>query len=160
MGKPTKALITCAFEVTVCNLCTGWLRHFILPHLRSSMPPQRQHCRLTTVELTRATGMLEYRTSQCRVHVMASRRMAQLPSAMLWSTTTMPREDRFLVVQARRHPFLNATTLRNELRNDVGVNISTQTVRNRLQQSGLRSRRACIRIPLTRLHQQARLDWT
>ena len=50
---------------------------------------------------------------------------------------TTPRQDRFLVVQARHHPFVNATTLRNELRNAVGVNISTQTVRNRLRQSGL-----------------------
>ena len=71
---------------------------------------------------------------------------------------TIPREDRFLVVQARRHPFVNATTLRNEFGNAVGINISTQTVRNRLQQSGLRSRKACIHISLTRLHKQARLD--
>ena len=65
------------------------------------------------------------------------------------------------MVQARRHPFVNATTLRNELRNDVvvNINISTQTVRNRLQPSGIQSRRACIRIPLTRLHKQARLNW-
>ena len=54
---------------------------------------------------------------------------------------------------------MNATTLRNEFRNAVDVNISTQTVRNRLRQSGIRSRRACIRIPLTRLHKQARLHW-
>ena len=53
---------------------------------------------------------------------------------------TTPREDRFLIIQARRHPFVNATTLRNEFRNAVGVNISTQTVRNCLRQSGLRSR--------------------
>ena len=72
---------------------------------------------------------------------------------------TMPREDRVLVVQARRHPFVNATTLRNEFGNAVGVNISTQTIRNSLRQSGLRSRKACIRISLTRLHKQARLDW-
>ena len=72
---------------------------------------------------------------------------------------TTPIQDRCLVVQARRHPFVNATTLRNELRNAVGVNISTQTVRNRLRQSGLRSRRGCIRIPLTRLHKQACLNW-
>ena len=73
---------------------------------------------------------------------------------------TKSRQDRFLVVQARRHPFVIATTLRNELRTAVGVNISTQTVHNSLRQSGLRSRRACIRIPLPRLHKQARLDWT
>ena len=32
---------------------------------------------------------------------------------------TRPRQDRFLVVQARCHPFVNATTLRNELKNAV-----------------------------------------
>ena len=70
-----------------------------------------------------------------------------------------PRQDRTLVVQARRHPFVNATIPRNELRNTVGVNISSQTVRNHIRQSGIRSRRACIRIPLTRLHKQVRLNW-
>ena len=73
---------------------------------------------------------------------------------------TTPIQDRFLVVQARRHPFVNATTLQNELRNAVVVNISTQKVHNSLQPSGLRSRRECIRIPLTRLHKQVRLNWT
>ena len=63
------------------------------------------------------------------------------------------------MVQARRHPFENATTLLNELRNAVGVNISTHTGHNIHGQSGLRSRRECIRIPLTRLHKQARLNW-
>ena len=72
---------------------------------------------------------------------------------------TTPREDRVLVVQARRHPFVKATTLRNEFGDAVGVNISTQTIRNSLRQSGLRSRKACIRISLTRLHKQSRLDW-
>ena len=73
---------------------------------------------------------------------------------------TTPKQDRFLMVQARRHPFVNATTLLNELRNAVGVNISTQTVHNSLQQSDLRPRREFIRIPLTRLHKQAPLNWT
>ena len=73
---------------------------------------------------------------------------------------TTPIHNQFLlVVQARRHPFKNATSLRNELRNAVGVNISTQTVHNIHGQSGLRSRREFIRIPLTRLHRQARVNW-
>ena len=58
-------------------------------------------------------------------------------------------QDRFLVVQARRHRFDNATTLR----------ISTQTIRNRLHDAGLRSRRPAIRVPLTRYHVQMRLAW-
>ena len=52
------------------------------------------------------------------------------------------------------------STLRNELRNAVGVNISTQTVHNSLRQSCLRSRRECIRIPLTRHHEHVRLNCT
>ena len=73
-----------------------------------------------------------------------------------------PIQDRFLVVKARRHPFVNATTLRNELRNVLGVNISTQTFHNCLRLSGLRSMGACIRTPLTRLHNwpQDHVNWT
>ena len=74
---------------------------------------------------------------------------------MIWYDCNVTREYRFLVVQDRPRPLV--TTLRNDLRNAVGVTISTQPVRNHLRQSGLKSRRACIRIPLTRLHQKARL---
>ena len=49
-------------------------------------------------------------------------------------------QDRFLVVQARRHQFDNATTLRRDFQNATGVRISTQTIRNRLHDAGLRSR--------------------
>ena len=83
------------------------------------------------------------------------------PAPCWWSTTSnRARQDRYLLVQDRRHPFVNAIILRNELRNAVGVNMSTQTVRNRIRHSGLRSRISRIRIPLTRLHKQARLNWT
>ena len=68
-------------------------------------------------------------------------------------------QDRFLVVQARRHRFDNATTLRRDFQNATGVRISTQTIRNRLHDAGLRSRRPAIRVPLTRYHVQMRLAW-
>ena len=68
-------------------------------------------------------------------------------------------QDRFLVVQARRHRFDNATTLRRAFQNATGVHISTQTIRNRLHDAGLRSRRPAIRVPLTRYHVQMRLAW-
>ena len=58
-------------------------------------------------------------------------------------------QDRFLVVQARRHRFDNATTLLRDFQNATGVRISTQTIRNRLHDAGLRSRRPAIRVPLT-----------
>ena len=68
-------------------------------------------------------------------------------------------QDRFLVVQARRHRFDNATTLRRDFQNTTCVRISTQTIRNRLHIAGLRSRRPAIRVPLTRYHVQMRLAW-
>ena len=70
-------------------------------------------------------------------------------------------QDRFLVVQARRHRFDNATTLRRDFQNATSVHIRTQTIRNRLHDAGLRSRRPAIRVPLTRYHVQMRLanDW-
>ena len=45
--------------------------------------------------------------------------------------STIEVQDRFLVVQARRHRFDNATTLRRDFQNATGVCISTQTIRNR-----------------------------
>ena len=66
-------------------------------------------------------------------------------------------QDRFLVVQARRHRFDNATTLRRDFQNATGVRISTQTIRNRLHDAGLRSIRPAIRVSLTRYHVQMRL---
>ena len=65
----------------------------------------------------------------------------------------------FLVVQARRHRFDNATTLRRDFQNATGMRISTQTIRNLLHDAGLRSRRPAIRVPLTRYHVQMRLAW-
>ena len=68
-------------------------------------------------------------------------------------------EDRFLVIQAQRHRFMNATTLRNDVENATGVRVSTQTVRNRLHSVGMRARRPAIRITLMRQHLQTRLQW-
>ena len=68
-------------------------------------------------------------------------------------------QDRFLVVQARHHRFDNATTLRRDFQNATSVRISTQTIRNRLHDAGLRSRRPAIRVPLTRYHMQMCLAW-
>jgi len=72
---------------------------------------------------------------------------------------TTQAQDRFIVVQDRRHRFMNATALQNELQNASGVRVSTQTIRNRLHSVGMRARRPAIRIPLMRNHIQARLQW-
>ena len=63
--------------------------------------------------------------------------------------STTRAQDRFITLQARRHRFNNATMLLSELQNATGVRLSTQTIRDRLHEAGLRSRRPAIRIPLT-----------
>ena len=118
-------------------------------------------------------GMMEYGSSQRRVAnvfgvsqsvIRARNRFhtsgpsTECPAGGRQRATT-PRHYQLLVVQTRLCPFVKATPLRNALKNAVGVNIPTQTVCIRLRQSGLRTRRACIRIPLTRLHKQAHLNW-
>ena len=61
------------------------------------------------------------------------------------------RDERFLRIQARsRQPSATVTQLRSELMSATGLNLSTQTVRNCLHSTGLRARKPCIRIPLSR----------
>ena len=138
------------------------------------MPPQRQRRRLTVEELARCIGMLENGARQR--HVAELLGVSQSVVCRAWNRyqahgsashrhgggrerATTQQDDPFLLTSARCHRFATATALRNDLLNATGVNISTQTVRNRLHEGGLRSRRACIRIPLTQRHRQDRLNW-
>ena len=57
----------------------------------------------------------------------------------------------------RRH--LSQDEMNRGTGNATGVRISTQTIRNRLHDAGLRSRRPAIRVPLTRYHVQMRFAW-
>ena len=54
---------------------------------------------------------------------------------------------------------LTTQTLRRDFQNATSVRISTQTIRNRLHDAGLRSRRPAIWVLLTRYHVQMRLAW-
>ena len=50
--------------------------------------------------------------------------------------------------------------LRNDFQNATNVQLSTQTIRNRLHSSGLMARRPAIRIPFYPYHIQKRFNWT
>ncbi|GFU85188.1 transposable element Tcb2 transposase [Trichonephila clavipes] len=58
---------------------------------------------------------------------------------------TMPNEDRYLVLTARRHRNMNATLLQH-LRSATGTTVLTQTVRNRLHGVGLNARQSILSI--------------
>lgn len=68
-------------------------------------------------------------------------------------------DDRYLRLSALRHRFSTARELQNELSRATGTRISDQTVRNRLRESGLRSRRP-VQVPrLTLRHKRNRMQF-
>ena len=132
----------------------------------------RRH--LSQDEMNRGIGMLHSGLSQR--HVANILGVSQSVVSRMWNRfittgnvrhlhaggrehSTNEVQDRFLVVQARRHRFDNATMLRRDFQNATGVRISTQTIRNWLHDAGLRSRRPAIRVLLTRYQVQMRLAW-
>ena len=138
------------------------------------MADRRLRRHLSQYEMNRGIGMLHSGLS--RRHVANVLSVSQSVVSRMWNrfiTTENVRhlhaggrerstnevKDRFLVVQARRHRFDNATTLRRDFQNATGVRISTQTIRNPLLDAGLRSRRPAIPVSLTRYHMQMRLAW-
>lgn len=72
---------------------------------------------------------------------------------------TTRQQDRFVVLSALRQRTATANTLMRHLRAASNVTISDQTVRNRLREANLRSRRPAVRSVLTPAHRAAPLAW-
>ena len=75
---------------------------------------------------------------------------------------TNRRQDHFITLSALRSKTATANVLRGQLRAASNVIISDQTVRtvrNRLREVNMRSRRRAVRPPLTRAHRDVRLAW-
>ena len=68
-------------------------------------------------------------------------------------------EERFIRLSSLRDRFRPATAIAYDLNRTANLNVTAQTVRNRLHQSGLDARRPEIGIPLTRGHRRLRRDW-
>ena len=117
------------------------------------MADRRLRRHLSQYEMNRGIGMLHSGLSQR--HVANVLGVSQSVVSRMWNRfittenvmafacwgrerSTNEVQDRFLLVQARRHRFDNATTLRRDFQNAIGVRISTQTIRNRLHDAGLR----------------------
>ena len=69
-------------------------------------------------------------------------------------------DDRHVVMESLLSRTLSAPKLRQELRNTRGVNVSVQTIRNRLNERGLSARRPVIATPLTRRHRRTHEQWS
>lgn len=72
---------------------------------------------------------------------------------------TTPRQDRQMVVLAKRERVKSAKMINSEFRNATGVRISDQTVRNRLHSHNLRAFRPAVRPRLTMRHRTNRLEF-
>ena len=73
---------------------------------------------------------------------------------------TSAADDRYLLVQSLRERTLSAPKLRQRLRHVRGVNVSVQTIRNRLNSHGLSARRPVKGTPLTPRHRRVRQQWS
>lgn len=76
-----------------------------------------------------------------------------------WPRSTTRQQDRLLALTALRQRTATANNLRQQLRAAANVNISDQTVRNRLREVNLRARWPAVRPVLTAAHHRARLTW-
>ena len=83
-------------------------------------------------------------------------------SDRLWTgrpRSTTAAQDRFVMITATRRPMSTATELRADLRRASGVQVSTQTIRNRLHTRALHARRPLRRVHLLDRHRAARQTW-
>ena len=72
---------------------------------------------------------------------------------------TSARDDQYIVTCALCQRTLNSRRLREQFRAGTNINVSDQTIRNRLHARNLRARRPVVRQPLTRQHRIARQQW-
>ena len=136
------------------------------------MPPHRRH--LQANERNQAIGMLEAGDTQRHVAILFG--VSQSVISRLWTRfhgtgtvnerrrsgrplVTSQRQDRYIVTLARRQRFQPAPRLTHEFNVATGLNITPQTLRNRLHDSNLRAYRPAVRPRLLPRHRQARLEF-
>lgn len=132
---------------------------------------RRRH--LSREEMIRAVGMIEAGSRQRTVAVALN--TTQSVISRLWTRyrstgsvaerhggryrCTTRRQDRYIQITARRTPTITALMLAVRLHRSSGILISDQTVRNRLHEVNLRSRRPLRVPPIAMRNRRARLQW-
>ena len=78
---------------------------------------------------------------------------------VLGDPSTSARDDQYVFTCALRQRTLNSRRLRKQFKAGTNINVSDQTIRNRLHASNLRARRPVVRQLLTRQHRTPRQQW-
>ncbi|GFY30838.1 HTH_Tnp_Tc3_2 domain-containing protein [Trichonephila clavipes] len=73
--------------------------------------------------------------------------------------STMPAEDRYIVLSAKSNRRTTAQQVANQFLAASGKQITRKTVARRLRGGGLYARRPVVGVPLTRQHRTARWQW-
>ncbi|GFU50160.1 transposable element Tcb2 transposase [Trichonephila clavipes] len=94
----------------------------------------------TQAEVAQAIGVSQSVISRIWNRFLETGRAGRRPGQCR-RRATKPNEDRYFVLNARRHRNMNATLLQQHLRSATGTMVSTQTVRNRLHGVDLYARR-------------------
>lgn len=112
-------------------------------------------------EVSRHFGVCRLTVSRLQTRFRATGDVGDRPRSGRRRVTTR-RQDRYIEVQATRSRFITARRIQLNIQSAAGAGnqrISTQTVRNRLHDAGLRARRPARRPLLTDVHKAARLQW-
>ena len=129
---------------------------------------------LSTNDRSQAVGML--RAGQYSRHIAAVLGVAQSTMSRLFQSfnatqlvsdrrssgrprTKTRQQDNYICNITLRNLRITGIALQHQLRTSTCVNISDQTVWNRLRPGNLRSRRPAVRTTLTQRHRRARRDW-
>ena len=131
--------------------------------------------RLTDKQRWQAIGQLD--VGRCQIDVAANFGVSQSVVSRLYQRYQQTGEvakrrgrgrtratyrafDRHVVMESLRSRTFSAPKLRQDLRNVRDVNVSVQTIRNRLNDRGLSARGPVLATPLTRQHQRIREQWS
>ncbi|GFX15289.1 transposable element Tcb2 transposase [Trichonephila clavipes] len=72
---------------------------------------------------------------------------------------TSHRENRHIVINARVQPTASLTAIQAQVAPSLGAHVSFRTIRRRLSEGHLGSRRPLRVLPLTPTHRRVRLEW-